>query len=166
MVWTPDLTVAAVIEREGKFLLVEESVSDALVINQPAGHVEPGESLLEAVVRETREESAWRFRPEALVGVYLWGDHGGPTFLRVAFCGSCEDHDPRQALDEGIVRTLWLTRDQVLAKEDQLRSPMVQRCIDDYLGGDRYSLDALKHLGDATTGVGVPAAAFLSQNRG
>jgi len=155
MAWTPDLTVAAVVEREGKFLLVEESVSDALVINQPAGHVEPGESLLEAVVRETKEESAWLFQPQALVGVYLWGDPGGPTFLRVAFCGGCRDHDPTQALDDGIVRTLWLTREQILAKEDHLRSPMVQRCIDDYLAGDRFSLDTLKYLGEVSTRVAM-----------
>lgn len=155
MAWPPDLTVAGVIERDGKFLLVEERISDILVFNQPAGHVEPGESFLEAVIRETKEESAWSFQPQALVGVYLWGDPRGPTFLRLAFCGSCCDHDPTQALDDGIVRTVWLTREQVLAKKEHLRSPMVQRCIDDYLAGDRFSLDALKHLGDVPTRVAL-----------
>ena len=105
----PELTVAAVVERNGRFMLVEERVSGRLVLNQPAGHVEPGETLAEAVVREALEETAWAFVPEAIVGVYLWGREGGQNpFLRVAFSGRCVAHDSQRKLDDGIERVLWL----------------------------------------------------------
>jgi 8-oxo-dGTP pyrophosphatase MutT (NUDIX family) len=147
MIHRPDLTVAAVVEQAGSFLLVEERVRGALVLNQPAGHVEPGESPAAAVVRETWEETAWRFEPHALTGLYLWRNpDSGRTILRLAFGGACTDHDPRHPLDRGIVRVLWLTRAQVADRAPALRSPMVLRCIDDYLRGERYPLAALKHL--------------------
>lgn len=142
----PELTVAAIVERDGRFLVVEELVGGRLVINQPAGHVEPGESLLAAVTREAREETAWRFLPDAMVGIYLWGHASQSRFLRVAFTGRCRDFDASLALDTGIVRTLWLTRTELLARTAQLRSPMVLRGVDDYLAGRRYPLDVVQDL--------------------
>jgi NADH pyrophosphatase NudC (nudix superfamily) len=143
----PDLTVAAIVERDGQFLFVEERVGVSLVFNQPAGHVERGERLIDAVVRETLEETAWTFQPEALVGVYLW-EHPEKqkTFLRFAFCGSVLSHDPRRKLDRGIERAVWMTREQLIARSARLRSPMVLRCVDDYLGGSRHSLELLRSV--------------------
>ncbi len=147
MLVNPDLTVAAVIEARGRFLLVEEWVAGALVVNQPAGHVEDDESLVEAVMREVVEETAWRFRPTAIVGVYLWTHpETGKSFLRAAFCGRCHSHDPDLPLDDGIQRAFWLNRQQLAARAEQLRSPMVLRCIDDFLQGSRHSLDLVTHL--------------------
>ncbi len=147
MVWKPDVTVAAVTERDGQFLLVEERASGRIVINQPAGHLEPGETFLDAVVRETLEETGWSFRPEAVVGVYMWQpEHLSRTFLRVAFSGVLEAHHPERPLDHGIVRTRWCVRDQLIAQQTKLRSPLVLRCIDDYLAGTRYPLELLSHL--------------------
>lgn len=147
MTWKPDVTVAAVVEREGKFLLVEERVSGRLVFNQPAGHLEDGETLREAVIRETWEETAWRFLPEALVGIYLWKNRArNRSFLRIAYCGACSNRDPEQPLDEGILRSVWLTRTELAARASRLRSPMVLRCVDDYLAGARYPEDLINHL--------------------
>lgn len=143
----PELTVAAVIERNGRFMLVEEHVSGRLVLNQPAGHVEPGETLAAAVVREALEETAWSFAPEAIIGVYLWGREGGHNpFLRVAFAGRCISHDSRRKLDDGIERVLWLSRSDLLARTAQLRSPMVMRAVDDYERGIRYPIDRFQDL--------------------
>jgi NADH pyrophosphatase NudC (nudix superfamily) len=145
MTLRPDLTVAAVVERDGQFLFVEERVGAALVFNQPAGHVERGEQLIDAVVRETLEETAWTFQPEALVGVYLW-EHPEKqkTFLRFAFCGRVQSHDPQRKLDRGIERAVWMTREQLLVRSARLRSPMVMQCLDDYLAGRRYPLDVVR----------------------
>src|SRR5262245_62083835 len=143
----PDVTVAAIAEQGGRFLIVEERVGRRIVLNQPAGHVEEGETLLTAVVRETFEETAWRFTPEAVVGVYLWTNPtNGRSFLRVAFCGTVRDHDRAQPLDHGILRTHWFTRAQLLGYEARLRSPMVLRCADDFLAGIRFSLDVIQQL--------------------
>jgi len=142
----PELTVAAIVERAGRFLVVEERVGGRLVLNQPAGHVEPGESLLAAVRREAREETAWNFLPEAVVGIYLWGQPGQARFLRVAFTGACRDFDANLTLDSGIVRALWLSRTELLARTPQLRSPMVLRGVDDFLAGRRYPLDVVQDL--------------------
>jgi 8-oxo-dGTP pyrophosphatase MutT (NUDIX family) len=147
MPWKPDITVAALAEDRGRFLLVEERISNRRVFNQPAGHVEYGETLVEAVVRETREETAWRFRAEALLGVYLWHHPGRPrSTLRFAFTGTVSDHDASQALDRGILCTHWLTRAELLQREPRLRSPLVLRCVDDYLSGRRLPLDAVACL--------------------
>jgi 8-oxo-dGTP pyrophosphatase MutT (NUDIX family) len=147
MIHRPDLTVAAIIERAGEFLLVEERVRGALVLNQPAGHVEPHESPLGAVTRETLEETGWAFEPRTLTGLYLWRNPDtGRTILRLAFCGECTGSDPSRKLDRGIVRTLWLSRAAIATHARQLRSPLVLRCVDDYLQGERYPLSALKHL--------------------
>jgi phosphatase NudJ len=138
----PHITVAAVIEQDGRFLLVEEQSAGRIVFNQPAGHVEQGESLLEAVVRETWEETAWRFQPTALSGIYQWtSPENQISYLRFCFTGVCHDHDPHQALDTGIIRAWWLTHDDILARAQQHRSPLVLRCIDDYRAGKRYPLE-------------------------
>ncbi|HMN45638.1 MAG TPA: NUDIX hydrolase [Povalibacter sp.] len=143
----PDLTVAAIVERNGEFLLVEERVGNAMVFNQPAGHVERGEELIAAVIRETLEETAWTFQPEALTGIYLWDQpEKQRTFLRFAFCGQVTAHDPARRLDRGIERALWMNRRQIDLRAARLRSPMVTRCIDDYLQGRRYPLDVVQHL--------------------
>jgi len=147
----PDITVAAVTESDGRFLVVEERINRRLVFNQPAGHVERGETLLEAVIREVREETAYRFRPEALIGVYLWRNPAsGRSYMRFAFAGTVADHDAAQPLDRGIVRTHWLSRSELLEREPQLRSPLVMRCIEDYLGGERRPLEAVSTLNLAT----------------
>lgn len=150
----PQITVAAVTETDGRFLVVEERIERRLVFNQPAGHVEPGETLLEAIVREVREETAWLFAASELIGVYLWRHPGtGRTTKRFAFTGSVSDHRDGQPLDEGIVRTHWLTREQLQEREPQLRSPLVLRCIEDYLAGRRAPLagTAALDLGTALT---------------
>lgn len=147
MTWKPHATVAAIIQRDNKFLMVEELINGERVFNQPAGHLDPDETLIEAAIRETREESAWRFTPEAVTGVYLWTHpDSGKTFLRVAFCGQCDDHQPEQPLDDGILQAVWMSRDEIVQKKQSLRSPMVIDCIDDYLAGKRYPLDLLINI--------------------
>lgn len=153
----PDLTVAAVVEREGQFLLVEERVGNAMVFNQPAGHVERGEELIAAVIRETLEETAWTFTPDALTGIYLWDQpEKQKSFLRFTFCGHVTEHDPRRRLDRGIERAVWMNRAQIVMRSSRLRSPMVLRCIDDYLEGRRYPLDVVQHM---LTAFNAPSAA-------
>lgn len=142
-----DITVAAVIENDGRFLLVEETVGGQLVLNQPAGHLETGESLAAAAVRETLEETGYRFTPREVVGIYLWrSEDSGSTFLRVAFCGSATPPSETPRLDDGIVGVHWLTRGQLLSRASQLRSPMVLRCIEDFHAGTRFPLSCLTHL--------------------
>ena len=159
MVWKPDVTVAAVVEREGRFLLVEEHVGDRLVINQPAGHLEVNESLVEAAVREALEETAWTFVPEAVSGVYLWQHpERNTSFLRVAFVGKVTEHHSNRRLDRGIRRTLWLSREELLQRSLQLRSPMVLQCIDDHLAGQRYPLSMLTHLINPTNVTATKSA--------
>lgn len=142
----PAVTVAAIVERSGSYLLVEERIRGALVLNQPAGHVEEGESLIEAVCRETREETAWQFTPTALVGLYLWRHaQSGRTTLRIAFAGEVSGHDARARLDRGIVRALWMSREQLAAESARARSPLVLQCIEDHARGRRLPLEALTH---------------------
>ncbi len=144
--WRPSVTVAAVIERDGRYLMVEEMTADGLKLNQPAGHLDPGESLQQAVEREAREETACDFAPEALLGVYL-ARFQRPgldvSYLRVAFCGRAGEPVPGRVLDQPIVRTLWLTADEVRARSADHRSPLVMRCIDDHRAGRRLPLEAL-----------------------
>jgi phosphatase NudJ len=147
--WKPSVTVAAVIERDARFLLVEEHTAQGLRLNNPAGHLEPGESLLEAVVREALEETAHPFVPEALLGVYLARFERAATgeditYLRVAFRGSVGAVDPTRALDAGIVRALWMTADEIRATRERHRSPLVLRCIEDHLAGVRHPLAVLQ----------------------
>lgn len=144
----PSVTVAAIVERGGRYLLVEEHTSDGLRLNNPAGHLEPGESLLQAVQREALEETAREFTPEALVGVYLArlpGRDGAEavTYLRFAFCGQVGEPIAGRALDEGIVRTLWLTPAEIEACKARHRSPLLSRCIADHRNGARHPLQIL-----------------------
>lgn len=143
--WAPHVTVAAIIERDGRFLVVEEHTPAGLRLNQPAGHLEPGETLAEAVVRETLEETAHAFTPEALVGVYMthFGKPGesGATYLRFTYCGSVADGPQPRALDSDIVRTLWMSADELRAASARHRTPLVMKCIDDYVAGVRAPLE-------------------------
>ena len=145
--WKPSVTVAAVIERAGRFLLVEERADGRAVYNQPAGHWERGETLVEACAREALEETAHAFTPREITGIYRW--HHAPSdtsFLRFAFCGIAGERDPVRALDSEIIRVVWLSLDEVRALAPHHRSPLVMRCIDDYLAGRRYPLGLLTHL--------------------
>ena len=150
--WKPSVTVAAVISKDfdgvQKFLLVEEQTRDGLKLNNPAGHLDPGESLVQGCARETLEETAFYFTPTAIVGVYMsrfeQAQSDGVldiTYLRFAFCGELGAHVDGQALDEGIVRTVWLTADEIRASTDRHRSPLLLRCMEDYLAGRRSPLD-------------------------
>lgn len=157
--WKPSVTVAAVIERDGRFLLVEERVAGGIRLNQPAGHLDPGESLLDAAARETVEETAYAFTPTHLLGVYLWRtgpqDADAATYLRFAFSGALGALDAGRPLDDGILRTLWLTPGQIAARRAEHRSPLVQRCVDDYLLGVRYPLELLHAHPSALFGAGA-----------
>lgn len=147
MDWSPRLTVATIVEREGRFLLVEEYADGAeLVYNQPAGHLDEHETLAAAAIRETLEETAWEIQIDAVVGVYYWTHPKGDTFIRTCFAGTALRHHPDQALDRGIQRVLWLTRAEIAALESRLRSPMVLRCLDDYRAGKRLPLDVFSYL--------------------
>lgn len=147
MSFQPHLTVAAVAEREGRFLVVEELVGGERVINQPAGHVDDAESLLDAVRRETLEETGWQFEPLALVGVYRWRHPGnGETFIRATFGGELTDQVHVRPPDAQILATHWLSREELGNGQWQLRSPLVTRCIDDYLAERRYPLSLLVDL--------------------
>jgi phosphatase NudJ len=141
----PNVTVAAIIERDGRFLLVEEESADGLKLNNPAGHIEPGESPVQGCAREALEETGRMFEATALVGVYLARARRESTgeditYLRFAFCGDCGEPDPARALDAGIVRTLWMTADEIRASAQRHRSPLLVRCIEDYLAGQRHPL--------------------------
>ncbi len=145
--WTPHLTVAAVIEENGKFLLVEEHSEGKVVLNQPAGHVEEDETIIEAVVRETLEESARPFQPEAVSGIYRWrSPDSGITYLRLAFCGQHGERDRDLPLDTDIITTHWLSLEELREQPAQLRSPLVMRCFEDYLAGQRYPLQLFEEL--------------------
>ncbi len=145
MVWKPHVTVAAVIEKERRFLLVEEKIADDFLFNQPAGHLEEGEDLINAVKREVQEETAWKFDPEHVISIQLWRKNpDAASFLRVCFAGKVHEHDPEQPLDDGIIKTHWLNRDEVAEKYHALRSPLVLQSIDDYLAGQFYPLSLLK----------------------
>jgi 8-oxo-dGTP pyrophosphatase MutT (NUDIX family) len=144
----PSVTVAAVIERDGRYLLVEEHTPEGLRLNNPAGHLEPGESPLQGVVREALEETGCRFAPQALVGVYLArlqraGEDGDVTYLRFAFCGTAGEPEPGRTLDHGIVRTLWLTPREIETSRERHRSPLVWQCVADHAAGRRYPLQLL-----------------------
>ena len=147
MVWKPHVTVAAVVQRDGKFLLVEEETDVGLAFNQPAGHLEEGEALVDAVVRETLEETAYHFKPTHLVGIYHWQHptKEDTTYLRFAFAGELRGYEAGRRLDDGIVGARWLTLDEVKATQARHRSPLILRCIEDLLTGRKYPLDLLVH---------------------
>lgn len=146
VVWKPNVTVAAVVERDGKYLLVEEETAEGLMYNQPAGHLERGESLVAAVVRETLEETAYDFLPQNLLGIYDWRHPAREiTYLRFAFGGTLGIHHLSRKLDEGIVRAVWLSPQEIRASRERHRSPLVLRCMEDHLRGVHAPLDLLVH---------------------
>ena len=140
------MTVAAIVERDGRFLMIEESCNGRVVINQPAGHLEKGESLQEAVVRETLEETAWFVRPTAITGLYQWvSPQSHKTYLRVCFIAAClEQRDGM--LDKDILQVMWLSKNEISQRSNQLRSPMVMQCIDDYISGKCFPLSFINHI--------------------
>jgi len=150
--WAPHVTVAVVVERDGELLLVEEQIGGQRVLNQPAGHLEPDESLLDAAVRETLEETGWTVELTALIGAYQWQvpDSPGPgaerQYLRFAFAARPLSHDPERPLDTGIVRALWLAPPALLAEQARHRSPLVWQIVADYLGGQRAPLSLVRQL--------------------
>ena len=144
--WQPDVTVATVVVRDGRLLMVEERAQGRLVFNQPAGHLEPDESLLDAARRETLEETGWEVAPTAFIGAYQWkAPADGRHFLRLAFAAEPLRHHPDRALDEGIVQALWLTPAELSAQAHRHRSPLVWRTVEDFLSGRRFPLQALTH---------------------
>lgn len=147
MIWKPNVTVAAVVEQDGKFLLVEEETAEGIRFNQPAGHWEAGETLAQGAVREALEETAYHFSPEWLLGVYRWRHLSRDvTYLRFAFAGSVHGHEPLRPLDSGILRAAWLSLEEIRATVDRHRSPLVLQCIEDYLAGKRYPLELITHF--------------------
>lgn len=145
--WKPHATVAAIVEKNGQFLLVEEMTSRGNRFNQPAGHLEDNESITEAVIRETLEETAYSFQPNSLLGIYHWKhEHNDTTYLRFAFIGKVDKHYPEQALDDGIIRAVWMTIEEIREKQAIMRSPQVLTCFEDYLAGKQYPLETITHL--------------------
>lgn len=150
--WQPDVTVATVVVRDGRLLMVEENAGGRLVLNQPAGHLEPDESLIEAALRETLEETGWDVRLSAFVGAYQWkapardGESNGRHYLRFAFAAEPVRHHAERALDEGIHRAVWLTPGELQAESARHRSPLVWRAVSDFLAGRRQPLELLQHL--------------------
>lgn len=152
--WKPSVTVAAIIERDDRFLLVEEHTPEGLRLNNPAGHLDPGESPAQGCARETLEETAHHFTPTAIVGIYVsrFQRPGEDiTYVRFAFCGDLGAFDDQRTLDTGIVRTLWMSAQEVRESADRHRSPLVLQCMEDYLAGQRFPL-ALVHT-DAAVGL-------------
>lgn len=146
--WKPNVTVAAVAERDGRFLLVQERDAGRRVLNQPAGHLEDGESLLAAVRREVLEETAWVFEPQSIVGIYRWRHpQNGITFLRFTFAGTLLAHDAARALDPDIERVVWFRDDEARQRAHSMRSPLVLRSLDDYLAGRSWPLGILADIG-------------------
>lgn len=139
------MVVAAIVEHDGKFLLVEEEADGQVVLNQPAGHLDEGETLIDAVIRETLEETAWHIEPQTLLGVYRWPHPTQPvTYLRFAFIARALGEEKGRVLDHGCLRALWLTPEEIRTQRGRHRSPQVERCLDDYLAGTCYPLDLLK----------------------
>ena len=156
--WKPSVTVAAVVERDGRLLMVEEHTPDGLRLNQPAGHLDPGESLAAAAARETLEETGWIVEPVALLGVYLARYANARTgtdvaYLRHAFVCRAVAHDARRVLDDGIVCALWMTPAEIDAARARHRSPLVGRTVDDWLAGRRFPLDAIRTDPSALAGA-------------
>jgi 8-oxo-dGTP pyrophosphatase MutT (NUDIX family) len=145
MNWSPHITVASVLEQNQTFLFVEEKIDGQLVLNQPAGHWEQGESILEASIRETLEETAWHYRPTHLVGIYQWTHpQSSQTYLRFCLTGELLEHEPQRKLDVGILRAVWLSHEELINRSVQHRSPLVRQCLDDYINGKRFDISLLQ----------------------
>ena len=145
-VWKPNVTVAAVVQRDGKFLLVEEETTEGIRFNQPAGHLEEGESLVDAVVRETLEETGYTFKPTFLLGIYQWPHPNKEiTYLRFAFGGELLGHNPERTLDDGIIAARWLSLDEMRTNQNLHRSPLILRCVEDWVEGIQLPLSAITH---------------------
>jgi ADP-ribose pyrophosphatase YjhB (NUDIX family) len=153
-IWCPRVTVATVVPLDGRYLLVEESVHGRIVLNQPAGHLEPDESLQAAALRETREETGWDVELECLLGIQQWiSSDSGTQFVRFTFGARPLHHDPSRSLDNGILRALWLSRDEIVAAGERLRSPLILHSIDDWLAGRRLPLDSIRQLAPGTLSI-------------
>ena len=145
MTWQPHITVATIVEDNGRFLMVEELKGGRAVLNQPAGHLDPHETLTEAAVRETLEETGWDVEATGIVGIYLYtAPSNGVTYQRVCFAAKPRRHHPERQLDDGIVGPCWMTREQLLGEAERWRSELVLRCIDDYLSGHRHPLSLIR----------------------
>lgn len=145
MIWKPNVTVASIIEFNGKFLMVEEESTNGPLLNQPAGHLEPNEGMRDAVIRETLEETGYTFTPKAVIGSYLWhNEENETTYFRTTFLGTVCNETVSDDLDEGIIRALWMSRNEIIANEHRLRSPIILESIDDYLSGKTYPLELVK----------------------
>ena len=150
-IWRPHVTVATIVARDARYLLVEESVRGQLLLNQPAGHLEPGESLIEAARRETLEETSWEVELDALVGIHQWiHPHSGRQFVRFTFSATPLRQDLERTLDDGIVRAVWLSRAELIQAQDRLRSPMILASIDAWLAGTRLPLGTLQFVASET----------------
>lgn len=145
MIWKPNVTVASIVELDGKFLMVEEESPVGPVLNQPAGHLDPNESMENAVIRETLEETGYRFTPEVIIGSYLWHNTDNETtYYRSTYAGSVCNKEVSTELDEGIIRALWMSLDEIKANTDRLRSPIILESLNDYLSGVSYPLSIIK----------------------
>ena len=147
MTWTPHATVATIVEQNGRYLLVEEVVDGKTVLNQPAGHIEENESILEAALRETLEETGWHVELTDLVGIYNYSAPNGVTYYRFSFAAKAIELDANAQLDNGIIGPVWLNLEELEARRSQWRSPMVKRCIEDFAAGKRYPLDLIYEHG-------------------
>ena len=146
MIWKPNVTVASIVELDGKFLMVEEKSPAGPVLNQPAGHLDPNESMEDAVIRETLEETGYRFTPEAVIGSYLWHNSDNETtYYRSTYSGSVCHKIIATELDDGIIRALWMTHNEIIENKSRLRSPVILESLNDYLAGKRYPLDIIKY---------------------
>jgi 8-oxo-dGTP pyrophosphatase MutT (NUDIX family) len=147
MIWKPNVTVAAVIKQNDKYLLVEEQTNHGILFNQPAGHLEPTESIVEGAIRETLEETGYTFTPQSLLGIYRWhSHHNDTTYFRFAFSGTAVKHDHNRKLDDGIVRATWFNINEIHNSSHRHRSPLVIKCIEDHLAGKHYPLEILTHF--------------------
>lgn len=145
--WYPHVTVAAICEKDGQFLMVEEhsTTNPHTVLNQPAGHVEKDESIVDAVIRETLEETCWQFNPKSLIGLYRWITPQGKTYLRYTFCGDAYAFNQSSTRDPEIINTHWMSSNDI-RNSSNLRSPLVISCLDDYLNGIRYPLELIRDI--------------------